>query len=71
MLDNLEGMVFFVHPQPRQYGVSIHSMDTGYDDFLEGSSPFNATTSRSQMLTVESTRTGHTVSGLFMIVVFR
>ena len=71
MLDNLEGMVFFVHPQPREYGVRIHSLDPGYEEFLEGSSPFNATASHSQTLTVESTRTGHTVSGLFMPVVFR
>lgn len=56
MLDNLEGLVFFVHP-PRQYGVRIHTLDPDFG----GSSHFNVT--RNQMLTVESTRTGHSVSG--------
>jgi hypothetical protein len=63
MDDTSEDLVLFVHPE--QYGDRIHTLDPEFD-LLESSARFDTTTSLNQMLTVESTRTGHPVSSLSM-----
>jgi hypothetical protein len=65
MVDASEEVVLFVHPE--QYGVHVHSLDPGFE-LLESSARFGTTTSHNQMLTVESTHTGHPVSSLFILL---
>jgi len=63
MVDASEDLILFVHPE--QYGVHVHTLEPGFE-LLESSTRFGMTTSHNQLLTVESLRTGHPVSSLFM-----